>query len=129
MDYNNNYVMPTTRGTNNQIMISDGNGVVTWQTPTAAQDHDWYKSGTTTAPTSINDTMFHTGFVGIGEDVPNRPLVIKTQTQDTAVIITQKTNLGTAKSGLKVNMLDEGAGNSTAIQPIYLVQILEIKQF
>ena len=28
---------------------------------TATSDHDWYKQGTSTAPTSINDSMFHLG--------------------------------------------------------------------
>jgi hypothetical protein len=31
-------------------------------------DHDWYKFGTTTAPTAITDDMFHTGDVSIGKN-------------------------------------------------------------
>ncbi len=37
-------------------------------------DHDWYKAGTTTAPTSINDNVFTQGRVGIGLNNPSAVL-------------------------------------------------------
>ncbi|MCX6188174.1 MAG: hypothetical protein NTW54_00955 [Bacteroidetes bacterium] len=40
-----------------------------WQhLSTANADHDWYTEGTTTAPTAITDSMFHTGKVAIGKN-------------------------------------------------------------
>ncbi|AFL82494.1 autotransporter adhesin [Aequorivita sublithincola DSM 14238] len=34
-DNNTNYIMPNTRGANNQVLQTDGSGNVTWKTPTA----------------------------------------------------------------------------------------------
>ncbi len=34
----------------------------------ASADHDWYTEGTTTAPTAITDSMFHSGKVAIGKN-------------------------------------------------------------
>ncbi len=39
-------------------------------TSTANGDKDWYKVGTTSAPSSITDDMFHDGKVGIGNSTP-----------------------------------------------------------
>jgi trimeric autotransporter adhesin len=44
----------------------------------AISDHDWYKEGTTTAPSTITDDMFHTGNVAIGKNVADYPLDINT---------------------------------------------------
>ncbi len=37
-------------------------------------DHDWYKVGTTSPPTSINDNIFTQGMVGIGTTTPSEKL-------------------------------------------------------
>ena len=37
-------------------------------------DHDWYEVGTTTAPNTITDNMFHTGNVAIGKNTANSAL-------------------------------------------------------
>ncbi|HRG18585.1 MAG TPA: hypothetical protein PLP39_05815 [Flavobacterium lutivivi] len=39
-------------------------------TGSSSGDHDWYKVGTTTAPTAITDDMFHTGKAAIGTSTP-----------------------------------------------------------
>ncbi len=72
----NLYTLPPTRGTNNQIMVTNGTGVVSWQNASAIQDHDWYEVGTTTAPDAITDAMFHTGNVAIGKNTANYALDI-----------------------------------------------------
>jgi hypothetical protein len=41
---------------------------------TANGDKDWYKVGTTTAPSAITDDMFHSGKVGIGNSSPTSKL-------------------------------------------------------
>jgi hypothetical protein len=90
MDYTNNYVLPTTRGTNNQIMITDATGKVSWQNAsTVAGDHDWYKQGTSTAPTSINDSMYHIGNTAIGKNTANYPLDIIGQNVSRTIILLQ----------------------------------------
>lgn len=106
MAYNNNYIFPTTRGTNNQIMITDGNGVVTWQNASAvsAQDHDWYEVGTTTAPDAITDDMFHTGKVGIGTTNPSSSLQIDNATIDTTLKINNTLTNAGITNGIYLNM-------------------------
>ena len=52
------------------------NLTTTWVglTSTANGDKDWYKVGTTNAPTAITDDMFHSGKVGIGNSNPSSKL-------------------------------------------------------
>lgn len=52
---------------------------------TANGDHDWYKVGTTTAPTAITDDMFHTGNVAIGKNTTSYPLEIETTLYDKGI--------------------------------------------
>jgi trimeric autotransporter adhesin len=59
----NNYIMPLSRGTANQIMQTDGTGNVTWQNPnTALNNFAW----TTTGNSGLNAT---TNFIGTTDDV------------------------------------------------------------
>lgn len=48
-------------------------------------DHDWYKEGTSTAPTSITDNMFHTGNVAVGKNTANTTLDIFTNDQSIGI--------------------------------------------
>lgn len=50
-------------------------------------DHDWYKEGTTTAPTSINDEMFHTGNVAIGKNTADYTLDVASSNVNTTVAV------------------------------------------
>jgi trimeric autotransporter adhesin len=52
---------------------------------TSSSDSDWFKVGTTTAPTLITDSMFHTGNVAIGKNTTNYPLDILTTAFDTGI--------------------------------------------
>ncbi len=70
------YIFPSTRGTNGQIMQTDGAGNVTWQN--ASFDHDWYEEGTTTPPNDITDDMFHMGNMAIGKNTADYPLEVNT---------------------------------------------------
>ncbi|NHM05632.1 hypothetical protein G4D82_00220 [Flavobacterium sp. CYK-4] len=70
----NTYTLPASRGTNNQIMVTNGTGTVSWQNASAIQDHDWYEVGSTLAPDAITDNMFHTGNVAIGKNTANYAL-------------------------------------------------------
>ena len=49
---------------------------------TVNSDADWFKVGTTTAPTAITDAMFHTGNVAIGKNTTSYPLEIQNTTLD-----------------------------------------------
>jgi hypothetical protein len=103
----NTYTFPPSRGTNNQIMVTNGTGVVTWQNASAIQDHDWYEVGTTTAPDAITDNMFHTGNVAIGKNVANFALDI---TSANRTINSTSTAAGTAAI-YGVNSTAAGAGS------------------
>ncbi len=66
MDYTNNYVLPTTRGTNGQIMRTDGSGNVSWVSVASIIDTvGWLTRGNTGTDTAIN-------FLGTKDDMPLR---------------------------------------------------------
>ncbi|MBF01867.1 MAG: hypothetical protein CMP76_01085 [Flavobacterium sp.] len=66
------YILPLTRGTDGQIMQTDGNGNVTWQSPST--DEDWFEEGGTSSPTNINNNIYRLGYVAIGKNIANYPL-------------------------------------------------------
>ncbi|WP_159778401.1 tail fiber domain-containing protein [Flavobacterium sp. 9AF] len=66
------YILPLTRGTNGQVMQTDGNGNVTWQSPST--DADWFEEGSTSSPTDINNNIYRLGYVAIGKNIANYPL-------------------------------------------------------
>jgi len=66
----NNYILPSTRGTNGQVMRTNGSGNLSWVTPTLS-DADWFEVGTSNPPNSINDHIFTQGKVGVGINDPS----------------------------------------------------------
>ena len=58
----NNYILPLTRGTANQIMQTDGVGNVTWQNPTTAFGNNFWK-------TTGNSGLPSTAFIGNTDNV------------------------------------------------------------
>ncbi len=51
-----------------KFIVADNNGVLKYRAiPNLGGDADWYKRATTTAPTNINDEMYHLGNVSIGD--------------------------------------------------------------
>ena len=84
MDYTNNYVMPTTRGTNNQIITTDGNGIASWSNPRNVIDTiAWLTRGNSTTDTSRN-------FIGTLDNMP----------------------LKFAVNNVRAGLLDHGRGNN-----------------
>jgi len=68
--------------------IAVGNGAM-------QEDKDWYKEGTTNAPTDINDKMFHLGQVAIGKNTTSAPLDVYT---DSALYASKVENANTDTS-------------------------------
>ena len=66
-------------------------------------DHDWYEEGTTTAPNSITDDMFHTGNVAIGKNTTDYPLEVSSTAFDKGIVntFTTSTTNGNAKYGIQ----------------------------
>ena len=106
------YIFPSTRGTNGQIMQTDGAGNVTWQN--ASFDHDWYEEGTTTPPNAITDNMFHTGKVAIGKNTATSTLDIETNGEDVGInnVLNKDTDTGSA---LGIDTVLNGLTNDPSI--------------
>ena len=88
------YTLPVSRGTNGQIMQTDGSGNVSWVTPSASSDTSpaWYDATTTTNATSTATNIYRTGNIGIGLNNPLAPLHIYSTTNQDAF---NSTNLST----------------------------------
>ena len=63
------YILPASRGTNGQVMQTDGSGNVSWVDPSAvsSEDADFFEVGTVTAPNAITDNMYTQGALAIGD--------------------------------------------------------------
>ncbi len=62
--------------TNNQLTIALENGGTVTEDLSSLSDDDWYQENTTTPPTSINNSIYTLGDVGIGLNNPERALHI-----------------------------------------------------
>jgi hypothetical protein len=62
----NNYIFPSSRGTNGQIMQADGTGNINWTD--FPSDSDWYEVGGTNPPNSILDNIYTGGDISIGKN-------------------------------------------------------------
>lgn len=132
MNINDEYNMPLTDGTANQVMATNGAGVVSFADASAIftdsdnqnlilsgttlsiqngnsinlsalEDNDWYRSNTTNAPTSINNNIFTQGSVGIGFNNPSYALDVR---DSNSAYITQIYNTSTSSGadGLKIRL-------------------------
>ncbi|QLH47153.1 MAG: hypothetical protein HWD58_16925 [Bacteroidota bacterium] len=110
----NQYILPESRGTANQVMQTDVNGIVTWVNPSAVFSETDPKVGTLTAnyipkwgtSTLQNGSIFDNGKVGIGTSVPSARLHVS----DSSVVFTGPATLptiagATPVSGTGVRML------------------------
>lgn len=80
----NTYTFPASRGTNGQIMQTDGVGNLSWITPvTSDTSPAWHDGGTTTNATTTSSNIYRSGSVGIGINNPDSPLhIVNTNSQD-----------------------------------------------
>lgn len=95
---------------------SGADGIVTISSALAAGDHDWYESGTTIPPDNIGDTMYHTGYTGIGIDHPIWRLDVSTDSRIAGHHIGVGTGLQTT-TNLRVGK-DALKGSITGIENI-----------
>jgi len=72
------YSFPTTDGTTNQVITTNGSGQLLFTD--ASGDADWYESGGT-PPNSISDNIYTYGFVGIKNTTPDVELDIIGKTE------------------------------------------------
>jgi len=116
----NYYIMPTSRGTNGQIMQTDGSGNVSWvdTSSIANDDADFFEVGGTSAPNSINDDIYTFGKVGIGRNNPNYTLEVF-NTNLTEPFLTRYTASYTGdvnRTSVGYNLTYNGNGPATGIE-------------
>lgn len=112
----NEYILPSTRGTNGQIMVTDATGNVTWANPSGGgSDADWYAEGTTAAPTNITDNIFTNGNVGIGDNTPDANLDIASS-GDAKIIIEADTGNGAENNNPEIQLIQDGGAVTASIQ-------------
>ncbi|WP_309640551.1 hypothetical protein [Flavobacterium sp.] len=78
---------------------------------TVNSDADWFKVGTTTAPTLITDNMFHTGNVAIGKNTANYPLEIQSSNLERNINSSYTNNTSNAVDNIAIN--NNVSGSST----------------
>lgn len=99
----NSYILPSSRGTLNQILQTDGSGNVSWQNPTSipngtAIGNTMYWNGTTWVNNS--NFLFNNGTaVGINTPAPSSLFTIR----QTGIGLTQEDATGVAKIGFYTN--------------------------
>lgn len=80
-------------------------------TTTTNGDADWYKVGTTTAPTLITDDMFHTGNAAIGKNtIANSKLDVETNSTDASIQNLQTNANNNTLYGFKNTINGSGSG-------------------
>lgn len=96
--------LTTTSGLNQPGFYYWDNISSTWigMNSTMNSDADWYKVGTTSAPTTITDQMFHTGNVAIGKNTTSYPFEVLSTAYDRGInnIFSNGNNNGADKAAL-----------------------------
>ncbi|MCK7589764.1 tail fiber domain-containing protein [Subsaxibacter sp. CAU 1640] len=119
----NNYIMPSTRGTNGQIMQTDGTGNVTWQNAPAGENttasngltevgNDVRLGGTLNQVTTIVQGNYNLNLNSGGNGRLN---VSNTGTSDRAVEISKIDNSSNPSYGLYVDNIGNGTDRSHGI--------------
>ncbi len=90
--------LQTISGSGSTITLSNGGGSVTLPDQ---HDADFYKVGSTTPPTNINDFIYTYGRVGIGVDSPSGQLEIKGDGTEAQLILSSATNNSANRPGIQ----------------------------
>lgn len=94
----NYYVFPSSRGTANQIMQTDGSGNVSWvdASSISGDDADFYEVGGTNPPDNINDDIYTLGALAVGDT-----------SNDESKLNVTTSNLENYNNGLKIDLASE----------------------
>lgn len=97
--------LTTTSGLNQPGFYYWNNATTTWIgiNSTANSDADWYKVGTTTAPSLITDDIFHTGNVAIGKNTANYPLEVTSPNKEIGINTNYTNNTTNASNNIGIN--------------------------
>ncbi|MBK8599773.1 MAG: hypothetical protein IPN80_03790 [Flavobacterium sp.] len=107
--------LTTTSGANQPGFYYWNNASTSWVgiNSTANSDADWYKVGTTTAPTLITDNMFHTGNVAIGKNTANHPLEVQSTNVDRTANLIYTNTTSNAFANISLNNSLSGSSTDT----------------
>jgi hypothetical protein len=84
----NTYSLPSSRGTANQVMQTDGAGNVSWVTPVSTDTSPaWYDEGTTTNATTTTSDIIRSGNIGLGVSAANSKIDILDSRLQTSINI------------------------------------------
>lgn len=95
----NTYTLPSSRGADGQIMITDAAGQVNWGDPVEMIDADFFEVGTTSPPDNISDDIYTMGHVAINTPVPTHARL--------EILMENDMVFGTPENGLYIS----GAGD------------------
>ena len=120
----NNYFLPASRGSNGQVMQTDGSGNVSWATPISSDTSPaWFNEGTTTNATTTSSDIIRTGNIGLGVTNANSSIDITDDRGVTAInIATDDTSsfANTNSYGIKMNLNNDNStfasGDTYAIE-------------
>jgi len=111
------YAFPTSDGTANQVLQTDGNGQLTFVNLNSLgiEDTDFYKTGTTESPTSINDSIYTMGNMAIGKNTANYSLDIENTLNLRGVSVKSTGNLNNLSYGYYSENDNAGSGDHYGI--------------
>jgi len=121
----NTYTLPASRGTNGQVMQTDGSGNVSWATPSALSDTSpaWYDESTTTAATTTNSDIIRTGNVGLGVSTADYSLEIFDNRGTTSLYIgMDDTSAPTNTPSYGIQTLIDNDNNGLSIGDSYAIE-------
>lgn len=100
------YIFPTSRGTADQIMQTDGSGNLSWVDPGSLSDGDWI------VDTSMGTVLYppnNTDNVAVGKTTANAKLDVESDSSGTTAAFSQINSTGTA--GALTNSVSGNSGN------------------
>ncbi|WP_321538910.1 tail fiber domain-containing protein [Flavobacterium piscinae] len=108
----NYYIFPSNRGTNGQVMQTDGSGNLSWVDASGLgdSDADFFEEGTTNPPDDINDDIYTLGNLAIGKNTADYPLEIQTSTLNRGLNINVAGTDNATKYGNYTAISNTGAG-------------------
>ncbi len=111
MNINDEYNMPLTDGTANQVMATNGAGQVSFVDPSSVYgDADWYENSGT-PPNNINDNIYTYGNVGIGTTAFYR-LDVSDSQASSYVARFNNTNTDSGAGGIRIRLARTFPGSS-----------------
>jgi hypothetical protein len=110
----NHYILPASRGTNGQIMRTDGSGNVSWAN-NVTSDADWFEVGGTTPANAITDNIYTSGDVSVGKTTAaTGKFDISNSTKLNTLVLENTTTSAGIKSGISNSITTQSTNNASS---------------